>query len=151
MALPHRQCAASLILNSDGKVLLVQQNYGGRRWGAPGGVVEVGETPIQAACREALEETGLQIEIVRIIGMYLLQGGGWPDILAHSFQAHILGEATPVRNEEEIASLEWRALTDLPSPMVHDVEAGLEDIRAGRWGVVRVVQRRGVMEKFVAL
>lgn len=145
MALPHRQCAASLILDADGKVLLVQQNYGGRRWGAPGGVVEVGETPMQAACREAFEETGLQIEIVRVIGMYLLQGGGWPDILAHVFQAKTLGDNVPVRDEEEIAALEWRALTDLPTPMVHETPSLMAVTNPTTWSPSRASTTRSLL------
>jgi 8-oxo-dGTP diphosphatase len=36
----------------------------------PGGFVEVGETTEQAVVREALEETGLSIEIVKLLGVY---------------------------------------------------------------------------------
>ncbi|WP_367344495.1 NUDIX domain-containing protein [Methanomethylovorans sp.] len=36
----------------------------------PGGFVEVGETTEEAAVREALEETDLSIEIVKLIGVY---------------------------------------------------------------------------------
>ena len=51
----HRQCAATIIRNAAGEVLLVQQNYGTRAWGTPGGVVEPGETPMEAAIRETSE------------------------------------------------------------------------------------------------
>ncbi|WP_407568855.1 NUDIX hydrolase [Deinococcus altitudinis] len=141
MTLPHRQCAAAIVRNPAGQVLLVQQNYGGFAWGAPGGVVEPGETPMQAAVREAAEETGLEVELTHLIGVYLLQGGGWPDILAHVFTAEILSGEEHIVDAGEIARLEWRDLIDLPSPMVTDVEAALADLRAGRQGVVRTVQR----------
>ena len=141
MILPHRQCAAAIIQNTAGNVLLVQQNYGSHAWGAPGGVVEAGETPMAAAIRETSEEVGLNVALSHLIGIYLLRGGGWPDILAHVFVAVVLSGLEHIVDTGEIARLEWRALSDLPSPMVTDVEAALDDLAAGRRGVVRTVQR----------
>jgi 8-oxo-dGTP diphosphatase len=39
-------------------------------WSIPGGVLEVGETLRQAAVREALEETGLRVEVGELLGVY---------------------------------------------------------------------------------
>jgi len=148
MTQPHRQCAASLILDPAGRALLVQQNYGGRRWSAPGGVVDPGETPMQTAQREALEEVGVEIRITGVVGLYLLQGGGWPDILSHIFQAEIVQGIAHVVDPKEIAAVEWCRPTPVLLPMTHDVEAGLSDLWAGRTGVVRTIKRRGTMEPF---
>ncbi len=141
MTLPHRQCAAVVIQNAAGNVLLVQQNYGGHAWGAPGGVVETGETPMEAAIRETSEEVGLDVTLSHLIGIYLLRGGGWPDILAHVFVADVVSGLEHIVNTGEIARLEWRSLDNLPTPMVTDAEAALDDLAAGRRGVVRTVQR----------
>jgi len=57
-----RVSSASLILeDSAGRVLIVKANYK-RYWTFPGGVIDVGETPAQAAVRETREEVGLVID-----------------------------------------------------------------------------------------
>ena len=52
--------AQARITRDDGRILLVKAAYRWR-WGMPGGLMEVGESPEDAVRREALEETGLAI------------------------------------------------------------------------------------------
>jgi ADP-ribose pyrophosphatase len=54
-----------VIVVRDGRVLLVQRGREPGRgfWALPGGMVDLGETMRQAAAREALEETGLRVEV----------------------------------------------------------------------------------------
>jgi 8-oxo-dGTP pyrophosphatase MutT (NUDIX family) len=52
-----------------GRVLLVKDAETGA-WLAPGGSIEPGETPADAAVREMWEETGLTVVPVRILGVY---------------------------------------------------------------------------------
>ena len=64
------QVGAFVVLQDDkGRILWAQRRDDGR-WNLPGGGVEKGESPWQAAVREAREETGLEIEIVRVTGIY---------------------------------------------------------------------------------
>ena len=54
-----RPAARALVLDAEGRVLLVRGTWdGGAFWFTPGGAVEDGETPEAAARRELLEETG---------------------------------------------------------------------------------------------
>ena len=61
--------AGGCIFNEKGEVLL-QKRGKSNKWGFPGGAIELGETPQQAAIREAKEETGLDVEVGKIIGIY---------------------------------------------------------------------------------
>ena len=54
--------AQARIERSDGRILLVKAAYRWR-WGMPGGLLDVGEGPADAAVRETREETGLAIEL----------------------------------------------------------------------------------------
>lgn len=65
-----RGCA---LVVAEKKLLLVKQHVPTRPepvWLAPGGEVEMGETAMQAAIRETLEETGLQIETTRLVAVH---------------------------------------------------------------------------------
>ena len=61
--------AGGCIFNEKGEVLL-QRRGDFNKWGFPGGAIELGETPQMAAIREAKVETGLDVEVGNIIGVY---------------------------------------------------------------------------------
>jgi len=65
----------------DGKVVLVKRAHEPLkgRWNLPGGAVELGETLTEACAREMLEETGLVVEVGRVIEVFdriVLDAGG---------------------------------------------------------------------------
>ena len=57
----------ALILNSEGKMLLVKSHKWGDLYTIAGGHVEVGETLVEALRREIKEEVGLRISEVRLL------------------------------------------------------------------------------------
>jgi ADP-ribose pyrophosphatase YjhB (NUDIX family) len=67
---PNLVVAAVVLIQENDSVLLVQQNIERHLWGAPGGLMENDETIEQAAIREVLEETGLNVQIKRPIAIY---------------------------------------------------------------------------------
>ena len=56
-----------IVPDDAGRILLVEQNPEEDFWIIPGGRVEEAETPRQAAKREVREETGLDVDIIRLI------------------------------------------------------------------------------------
>ena len=61
--------AGGCIFDTDGRVLL-QRRGDSKKWGFPGGAIEIGETPEMAAVREVKEETGLDVKVSGLIGIY---------------------------------------------------------------------------------
>lgn len=69
MILPtHIVAAGGLIINDKSEILLVKNPRKG--WEYPGGIIEPGETLPQGLIREIKEETGVDVEIINIVGVY---------------------------------------------------------------------------------
>jgi 8-oxo-dGTP diphosphatase len=54
-----------IIIEAEKGVVLIERANPPYGWALPGGYVDYGESLEEAACREALEETGLKIELLR--------------------------------------------------------------------------------------
>ncbi|WP_082759937.1 NUDIX hydrolase [Abyssisolibacter fermentans] len=69
MVLPtHIVAAGGVIINDKNEILLIKNPRKG--WEYPGGIVEPGETVPQGLIREIKEETGVNVEIINIVGIY---------------------------------------------------------------------------------
>lgn len=62
-------CGDAAIFDDDDRILLIQR-ADDRLWAMPGGAFEMGETAAQGVRREALEETGVDVEVVDLVGVY---------------------------------------------------------------------------------
>jgi ADP-ribose pyrophosphatase len=62
----------AVILCEDESLILIKRKYDPYKgsWALPGGFVEWGETVESAVVREAKEETGLEVDIIRMVGVY---------------------------------------------------------------------------------
>lgn len=135
--------AAGVIRDPAGRLLLIQQNYGQRRWGLPGGRINFGETPVHAVIREIRTETGLETRVVDLVGLYHLCGGAGtlPNQLTYAFRCEVVGGEAVVNLPSKLASLGWYDAGDLPSPTTPSVPIVIGDSAAGRSGMVSDVIR----------
>ncbi len=76
-----------VIFDRNGRVLLSHRRDL-KIWNLPGGGVESGELPNEAAIRETREETGLKIKITRFVGLY---GKPHRDEYAFVYTAKVVG------------------------------------------------------------
>jgi ADP-ribose pyrophosphatase YjhB (NUDIX family) len=76
-----------LALFRDDSLLLVRERMDGR-WAMPGGFVDVGDSPSDAAVREAAEEAGVVARVERLAGVFDLRLQ--PDCPPHLFHIHKL-------------------------------------------------------------
>jgi 8-oxo-dGTP pyrophosphatase MutT (NUDIX family) len=90
-------CAAIIWDQQRQKILLTRRSDNGR-WCLPGGGMEPGESAAEAVAREVLEETGLQVEPMRLTGIYTspdwiieYRDGNRFQVVAMNFEARIIG------------------------------------------------------------
>lgn len=61
--------ASAIVTDEHGRILLVKRRDN-TLWALPGGGHDIGESIEQTAVREVKEETGLDVEVARLVGIY---------------------------------------------------------------------------------
>ena len=115
-----KPCATVVVEDAAGRVLLTRRAIEPFKglWNLPGGFLEADEHPEDGARREALEETGLEVALTGLLGIYLdaWDGGGDPQrahwSLSMAYRAEVVGGA--LRETAESAEAAWFSGDELP-------------------------------------
>lgn len=123
-------------MNDEGDVLLQRRGHGEDSWGFPGGALEFGESLREAAVREVLEETGIEVELGELIGTYskymsVYPNGDQAQTILSVFQARPIRGALRADGEETL-ELRYFSLEDVPPLFNEQHTQILSDLRAGR-------------------
>lgn len=112
-------CACALVVDGDGRLLLGRRAIEPYRglWDAPGGYLEEHEHPLHALHRELREETGLEIEPVAFLGVWMDWYGDGPSAnstLNLFWTVRVTGGE--LRAADDVAELAWFPPDRLPEP-----------------------------------
>jgi mutator protein MutT len=120
---------AAAVIVADGRVLMVRRRIkeGELSWQFPGGEVETGESPDEAAVRESREETGLTVRATKRLGERIHPATG--RTMVYIGCALVAGTAY-VADEEELAEVAWCDRTAVaayvPHPLYRPVQYHLD-------------------------
>lgn len=118
---PGQQTVAAAIVTSRLGVLVGRRRDGSPPWTFPGGKIEPGESPEDAAVRETLEETELRVRATGVIGSRVHQMTGVRIVYV---AAEVSGEPGVVSAcSDELAEIRWVGLTEASELMSDMAEA----------------------------
>ncbi|MFT3656245.1 RNA pyrophosphohydrolase [Bacillus sp. B01(2024)] len=114
---------AFVIIQNDGRDIMLVKRKDVPLWDLPGGGIAEGETPEAAAIREAFEETGYNVTIRQKAGEY--ERPAFEDT-QHVFIGAVTG-GTPLMDGPETAALRWFSPNQLPLFMVPNRKRQVKD------------------------
>lgn len=106
--------AAAVFVTRDGKVLLVKRamDPGRGKWALPAGFVDYGEDPREAAVREVEEETGLEVELDRLVDVLPGDTPGQGASIVIVYAAHV--SRGKVAADDDVDEARFFAPDELP-------------------------------------
>lgn len=108
----HSVSVSGIVVGDDGRVLVIKREDNGR-WEAPGGVLEHDESFEAGVQREVLEETGLEVTVERLTGVYKNLTHG---IVALVYRCRTAGGE--LRATEEARETRWMTKEEVQLTMV---------------------------------
>jgi 8-oxo-dGTP diphosphatase len=119
-----------IIIEVTGGIVLIERKNQPHGWAIPGGFVDYGETVEAAAVREAKEETGLEVTLTHLLGVY---SDPSRDPRLHTISTVFVGTADgqPVADDDAADAGVFTAET-LPEDLAFDHSDILEDYFSSR-------------------
>ena len=121
----HRDAVAILVLDEQGRMLCVRQPrraVGQHTIEAPAGLIDPGETPVQAARRELQEEAGLDAEMQLLTRFYA--SPGFCDEEIYLFRASDTRQSRLPQDDDEEIEVLWLPPAEVLSGMKNGTLAG---------------------------
>lgn len=132
----------AVILDPAGRVLLARRDAP-PIWNLPGGNLEPDESPWAACAREAREEVGVTVEVVRLTGVYDRSPNGTPVLVFECLP--VAGEPTTSAEATEVG---WFRIDALPQDMHPYQPDRITDAVTGRETTLRSQPGPSVRELF---
>jgi ADP-ribose pyrophosphatase YjhB (NUDIX family) len=123
----YRVAVAAMVFDERGRILLFKHTYRKFEWGIPAGSLEYGEQPEIAVAREFLEETGMYIQVERLLLAESAPGDRHVSLI---YLCKISGGA--FRQSAEISEMEYFDINDLPR-MLFDEKALIMRVAGALW------------------
>jgi len=125
--MPGPKLTVDIIIHYRGGIVLIERKYPPFGWAIPGGFVESGETVEQAACREAKEETSLQLTGLRQFHVYSAPDR---DPRGHTVSVVFRAQGSgTLRGRDDARDARVFALNNLPARLAFDHRRILRDYR----------------------
>ncbi len=124
---------AAVAIFENGRLLLTKRDDW-EVWCLPGGGLDTGETFAQAAVREAFEETGLQVALTELIGVYSRPHWNRSGLHLLLFAAEVVG-GTLSPNPAEVIEAGYFDADTLPAPLMWGHTQMIVDALRGARGV----------------
>jgi 8-oxo-dGTP diphosphatase len=122
---PTADIIIELIDRPERPIVLVERQNEPFGWAIPGGFIDEGETVEQAARREAKEETGLDVSLVELLGVY---SDPKRDPRQHTMSVVYVATATGAAIAgDDAKALQLFSPSDLPHPLCFDHAQILQD------------------------
>ncbi len=133
--------ACGVVRDDEGRILLQNRSKDSFVWGFPGGAMELGESAEEAAIREVKEETGLNVRIENLIGIYTKYFDRYPSgdtaqTIACFFRMTIVSGALQIDNKET-HGLRFYSFEEAPLLYNEQHRDVFIDVRNGAVGVCR--------------